>query len=442
LSARKASRTALFAASAGSGLLALGSKEIAATLPCFMFLYEWYFFQDLDAAWLRKRLPLLAAVCALTAAIAMVYLRGADPLERIAAPYQESGHSMAGRVLTQLRVVVFYLSLLFWPHPSRLNLDHDFPLSRSLTDPLTTLGALALLSALAAAAVVAGRRHRLASYAILWFLGNLAIESSVIHLEIVFEHRTYLPSVMPAAALVFWVAEKLPSRRAAAAILCAAALPLGLWTYQRNLVWADEVALWRDCLEKSPGKARPYNNLGSALARRDRIEEAVPYFKKATEINPDYESAYYNLGYSYLRMGDTDGGIAFLNKALALEPRDPMALNNLGAAYLMKEDYERAVACLEAALRVDPDLESAHNNLGVALKNQGRIEEALKHYSEAIRINPNYAEAHNNLGVALKESGRLAEAAVRFRRALQIQPGYPAALKNLEETEALLGGKK
>ena len=43
-----------FAGSLFSGLLALGSKEIAATLPFFILLYEWYFFQDLNRSWLRR----------------------------------------------------------------------------------------------------------------------------------------------------------------------------------------------------------------------------------------------------------------------------------------------------------------------------------------------------------------------------------------------------
>ena len=106
------------------------------------------------------------------------------------------------RVMTQFRVVVFYLSLLFWPAPSRLNLDHDVAISLSLFDPATTLFSLLFLAGLFATAVFTARREPLASYAILWFLGNLVIESSVIRLELIFDHRTYLPSVFPAMVLV------------------------------------------------------------------------------------------------------------------------------------------------------------------------------------------------------------------------------------------------
>ncbi len=46
---------------------------------------------------------------------------------------------MGERVLTQFRIVLYYLTLLIYPLPSRLNLDYDFPVSKSILDPATTL---------------------------------------------------------------------------------------------------------------------------------------------------------------------------------------------------------------------------------------------------------------------------------------------------------------
>ena len=258
-----------------SGLLALGTKEIAATLPLFIFLYEWFFFQELKRDWLRRRLPTLAGVCVAFGVIVLIFSGFENPIERIFAPYAGGGLTAWQRVMTQFRVVVFYLSLLFWPAPSRLNLDHDVAVSLALFDPATTLISLLFLAGLFATAVLTARREPLASYAILWFLGNLVIESSVIRLELIFDHRTYLPSVFPAMVLVSLVFRFLKQKWAALALLAALAAGCSFWTWQRSLVWADEVALWRDCLEKSPLKPRPYNNLGSALSKIGRFEEAA-----------------------------------------------------------------------------------------------------------------------------------------------------------------------
>jgi len=431
-------RMALFGGCGLAGLLALGSKEIAATLPAFIYLYEWYFFQGLQRKWLRRSLPGLAGVCILSAAIGLLFIGSRDPVGQILAPYAEGGISAGQRLLTQARVVCFYISLIFWPAPSRLNLDHDFPFSFSLFDPTTTLPALLVLAGLLATAVIIARREALGSYAILWFLGNLVIESSVIRLETVFEHRTYLPSVMPIVALTALLFRVMRRKWAAVAVIMATALLWAGWTWQRSQVWGDAVALWQDCVSKSPGKARPHNNLGSTYMRMGRLPDALPHLEKAVILAPRYADAIYNLGYALMRAGDLSQGIELSLQLLELEPQNHMALTNIGVAFLLQQNYPQAIKSLKEAVRLKPDFEIAWNNLGVAFKNQGDLEEAVRHFLEAIRINPNYAEAYNNLGLTLKEQGRLRQAVESFRHALAISPVYPAAKLNLEETETQL----
>jgi tetratricopeptide (TPR) repeat protein len=427
----------LLALGAVSGLLALGTKEIAATLPVFIFLYEWFFFQELKKGWLRRRLPALAGVCVTLGVIVLIFT-GFEPFTRIFAAYAGGSMSAWNRVMTEFRVVVFYLSLLFWPAPSRLNLDHDVAASLSLVDPATTLLSLLLLAGIFATALLIARREPLGAYAILWFLGNLVIESSVIRLELVFEHRTYLPSVFPVIALVALLFRILKRKWVAVALLVALVAGGSFWTWQRSLVWANEVSLWRDCLEKSPLKARPYNNLGSALSKIDRFEEAAPYLARAVELKPDYADARYNLGYVLVHLGQVDAGTRELLEAVRLAPDNYMAYNNLGVAYLIQKDFSNAARQLQEALRLKPDFEAAHNNLGVALKNLGDSAGAARQFAEAVRIDPNYAEAWYNLGVSLKERGELKAAAEHFRRALQIRPNYASARRNLEEVERAL----
>jgi len=432
-------RTALFAGCGLAGLLAFGSKEIAATLPAFIFLYEWYFLQKLDASWLRRRLPGVVVVCLLMGVISLAYLGFRNPIEPILSRYAGGEFSAWQRLLTQLRVVCVYISLMIWPHPSRLNLDYDFPASTSLLDPPTTLAGLMIISGLLFLAVRLAKREPLVSFSILWFFGNLVIESSFIPLETVFEHRTYLPSVMPvmaAAALLFRLVRP---RWVAVGLLSVVAAVATLWTHQRNQVWSDAAALWRDCARKSPLKARPYNNLGTVLVERGRLTEAEFNFRKAIALKPKYGDAHYNLGYALIRSGRMEEGSRQLLEAIRLEPENYMAYNNLGIAYLIQENYPQAVHYLQEALRLKPNFETARNNLGVALKNQGNLDAALREFSEAIRLNPGFAEAYNNAGLTLKEQGRLKDAAGYFREALRLRPGYETARQNLGEVEALMG---
>jgi hypothetical protein len=100
-------------------------------------------------------------------------------------------------VLTQFRVVLYYLTLLVYPHPSRLNLDYDFPISRTILDPPTTLISIVIVLGLVGYSLWTARKRPLLSFCILWYFGNLVIESSIFPLEMVYEHRLYLPSIGP-----------------------------------------------------------------------------------------------------------------------------------------------------------------------------------------------------------------------------------------------------
>ena len=91
-------------------------------------------------------------------------------MSRLAPGYAVYDFTPGQRMLTQLRVVFLYLGLLVYPAPWRLNLEYDFPLSNSLLEPLSTLLALLGILGLIAVSIVSVRRHRLISFAILWYL--------------------------------------------------------------------------------------------------------------------------------------------------------------------------------------------------------------------------------------------------------------------------------
>jgi tetratricopeptide (TPR) repeat protein len=414
---------------AASGVLAVGSKEIAATLPLFIILYEWFFFQGVRRAWLKKKIPLIAAAFIVFAVLSWFFL-GMDPLSSITTDAVHRKLPPGQRVLTEFRVVVFYLSLLIWPHPSRLNLDHDFMVSNSLTDPVSTLLSLAAIAGMVGAAIFLARKTPLISFAILWFFGNLVIESSVIDLEIIFEHRAYLPSSMLIFMLVSLIFKYVKPRQICIAVLCAVVAVESFWTYQRNRVWADAVTLWQDCVAKSPGKARPYNNLGVALAQAGQLEAAIENYYHALRINPDYGNAHYNLGSALARKGNLKNGTAHLLRAVELQPDSHEARNNLGIALLKQGELPEAITQFRTALQHNADDSRAHNNLGIALGRQHHLPEAVFHFREALRLDPAYAEAHNNLGDALRRQGKFKEAHQHFSEALRINPAYEAARKN------------
>ena len=419
---------------AASGVLAIGSKEIAASLPVFIILYEWYFFQNLNFHWLKKKLPFIAGALVLLVILSLLFL-GTDPLDRISAGYLNRSLTVAQRVLTEFRVVIFYLSLLIWPHPSRLNLDHEFMISNSLIDPITTLFSIVAIAGAIGAAIYFAKKEPLVSFCTLWFFGNLVIESSVIGLEIIFEHRTYLPSLMLIFTLVSLAFKYMKPRQFCIPALCILLAVGTFWTYQRNSVWGDAITLWQDCVAKSPNKARPYNNLGVALGEAGHTQAAIENYHAAIKINPNYGNAHYNLGSILARTGQLQIGIAHMTRALELKPNNYEAHNNLGIALLMQGAPHKAATHFQKALEINANYASAHNNLGIAMRRQHQLSEAVFHFKEALRLEPAYAEAHNNLGIAYRDQGHFKAADLHFRKALRINPDFKAARKNYAENQ-------
>jgi hypothetical protein len=180
-----------------SYLLGVFTKENVAILPLFIALYEFYFFQNLDLSPKGKKVVfvLLGALVILGAFGFIIW--GQRYINVTIEGYQLRTFTMWERVLTQFRVVLYYLTLLGYPLPSRLNLDYDFPVSKTLLDPPTTLLSILIIAGILGYSLWAAKKRPVLSFCILWYFGNLVIESSIFPLEMVFEHRLYLPAIGP-----------------------------------------------------------------------------------------------------------------------------------------------------------------------------------------------------------------------------------------------------
>ena len=420
-----------------SGLLALGSKEIAITLPFMLWIYEWFFFKDMDRKWFRINATSMVIGFGFGLLMLLffwsIFEPGAGLLNTIVSSYSHRDFTMEQRLLTELRVVVFYISLFLWPYPDRLTLLHDFPLSNSFFDPLSTLGSLLFLLVLAGVAIRLARNYRLYSFCLIWFLGNLTLESSVIGLEIIFEHRTYLPSTFLTLLVVLIAHRFLEVAWLKKGLLLFVLVLLSFWTYQRNQVWENKVSFWLDCLEKCPTEIRVQNNLGQALEEEGRIEEAMGHYRQAIEHNALFADAYNNLGLALEKVGEEKEAVHIYKNVLKFDPGNPDALYNLGSSLGREGRTKEALAHLEKShLNQHPDADpDVHNNIGIILAMHGRLQDSIRHFNEALRINAKDPLTHNNLALTYARQGEFAEAKRHFQEALRLDPGFEEARTNL-----------
>lgn len=418
-----------FALSCLAGLLAIGSKEVALTLPLFIALYEIYFFRELDRRWLRG---LLLVLCVMALCFVLVLFLTMDHPLHLLTSYEKRPFTPGERLLTELRVVLLYLGLLFFPHPSRLNLDHDIVVSQSLLSPPATLLSLAVIILLLVLAVVLAGRQRLLSFALFWYFGNLLMESSILNLELIFEHRTYLPSVFVTIALVaLWLQRVRPRWLSVGSMLLLIAL-FSFWTVERNRLWQDPVAFWEDSTVKAPGKARPFINLSVAYRERGDYAEAIAAAQTAIRLDPRFVNGFFALGSAYLEQGKLDLAIVTFLDVLRRMPEYADVYNGLAGAYLRKGKLAEAAAALQENLRLDPDNFRALVNLAAIKSYQGRDTEALADLRRAVELGGGSPDVLFNLAVAYARAGNVDRAMVTYRQVLEMNPGDIQARQNLE----------
>jgi hypothetical protein len=370
LNPERTKRILFFSVAFISGLLALGTKQNTITLPIFILLYEWYFFQDLRLKISKKQIFWIATICLVFITVLYIYL-GTFTLSKIVSGYGGRPFSLVERLLTQPRVILHYISLLVVPAPSRLNLDYDFPLSSSLLSPPTTIIAILIIAGMLGLAIYTARKNRLNSFCTLWFLGNLLIESSIVPLEMLFEHRTYLPSMFAALMLLLFFERVVKNRNIIMVSMITVTLLFSYWTYERNKVWQDELTLWEDVQQKSPNKARANLNLGLAYVEKNRAVEAIPVLKKALSLYEQQE----NQG-KYVPRTATS-----------------LCLRLLGNAFRVKGEYKKAIEYLNRALNESSNSASdvkTYHLLGQCYAQMLRAQEAVFYFSMALQLSKNF----------------------------------------------------
>ncbi len=245
------------------------------------------------SAWLLLLMP------AVVTAIVLVF-----DSSLITGGYDGREFSLEERLFTQLRVLWHYLGWLTWPDIRGMGLHHDdIVISSGLLAPLSTLLAAISWIALLLIAWVFRNRVPLLLFAVVFFLVAHSVESGLLPLEMVYEHRNYLPSVGVTIFLAFvliWVGERLPRVRFSVVLASVIAI-LFLSTATRSAIWADELSLARfDVMNhaESPRSNFFYGRVlyervlaGSpdvleAVDRKEGILAARGYFLRMHQLSP------------------------------------------------------------------------------------------------------------------------------------------------------------
>jgi len=411
-----------------AAIMAMFTKEIAVTLPFIVLLYEVSFLKKEGRFNWKYPISFFAILPIIP--LAMFFTKSVNfvTMQRV----QEGINSISSwnYLLTQLRVMVTYIRLLFIP--VNQNLDYDYHIAKSLLE-LPTLASLIFLVSILIIAVKIFSKHRLISFGIFWFFITLLPESSIIPIkDVIFEHRLYLPMVgfsLFLVSVVYFIFKNKTLKLMVVALLgvtiCYASL-----SYSRNLIWKNDLTLWSDIVNKSPNKARPYNGRGFAYAIQNNFAQAISDYDKAIEIDPNFAEAYYNRGLAFYQQGNLPRSISDFKKVSEINPDDARAHNGYGLIYYKQGNFAGSISAFGKAIEIDPNFAEAYYNRGLAFYQQGNLPRSIDDFSKAIEINSDDARAYNGRGFAYAIQNNLTQAVSDFGKAIEIDPNFAQTYYN------------
>ncbi len=250
--------------------LAILCKENGALLPFFMLVAELTLFRFETAQPVARRfLIALFLICAVLPVLVFISYIAMNP-GWLLGGYSGRDFNLPERLMTEARVVWFYLRLIVMPSNAAMGIFHDdIVISHGVFDPLITLAAIIGIIALPVIAAVFLRRQPLVTFGLLFFLIGHSMESTIIPLELVHEHRNYLP--MYGILLAFFHLLLQPFHKASARIprrvLVVLLIALfGVDTYSRAAAWSNPYELWHTEIEHHPKSPRTNIEMGSLYA--------------------------------------------------------------------------------------------------------------------------------------------------------------------------------
>jgi Flp pilus assembly protein TadD len=429
-------------------LLGMGTKEVMATAPLVVLLFDRTFAAGTFArAWRERRGYYLALGATWLVLAALIASTGGNRGGTVGIG---TGVPLWAYPLTQFQALARYLALAIWPHP--LVFEYGTLWVKRAVDVVPY--ALVILPLLGAALITLLRRPMPGFFGACFFLILAPTSLAPGTIQMIVEHRMYLPLIAVIALVVVAAYGRLGRVTVTAALMIS--LGLGCLTYRRNHDYRSHLALWSDTVAKRPQNPRAHDGLAEALENLGRMDEALAERREVIRLQPDESTYHHNLALTLaatgqpeaaiqhyqeaLRLapnqarthnnlaillgerGDVSAALRHYGEAVRLRPNDPLYHYNHGVTQMRTHRFAEAAASFEAALRHRRDYPDAHFNLATALMRQGQAEPAFFHYAEALRLKPDDSEYRTTLGGALLIANRPADALAEFQRVLATRP--------------------
>ena len=194
---------------------------------------------------------------------------------------------------------------------------------------------------------------------------------------------------------------------------------------------AEAAAAYQIVLAREPANPDALHAFGVLRHQAGDSEASAALITRAIALCPNCAEFHFNLGLALFRLARFDDAAAAFAQASRHQPDWPLPHYDLGNALHAAGRSEQAARAYRAALKLQPGFVQAEVNMANALKAAGKRAQAISAYRRVLRRHPDLPEVHNNLGAALVDDGETAAAEAAFREAIRLRPDFAEALGNL-----------
>lgn len=295
---------------------------------------------------------------------------------------------------TEARAVAQYVQMAVVPFGQ--SLDHDFPISATLTQH-GAMFFLILWAGVIAVALVLRRRFPLTCFGLLLFLILLAPTSSVVPVaDPLVERRMYLPMLGLILIGIDIVSHLRLRRPALVSTILVLILVYGALGYERNREWGNPEELLASATKECVRNSRPYIMLAEYLISQNRCSAAISYLERGARKIQD-PTIYVSWGRALECLGDRRGAMQNLQKAAAMAPNSTEVFQLIGLLYGEMKMPEEAGMALRKAVEVAPSSTRAHSALGLWFESMHDLDQAEAQYRIAASLDHNDWESRMGL---------------------------------------------
>lgn len=394
------------------------AKENGALVPAYILVIEATLFRKFPAYPFYRFVKFLGLYLPLLLVTGYVCFN----FKNIYESYSMRNFSLSERLMTQARVVLDYIGRIFIPKAIGAGVIHDdYIISRSFWNPATTIPSIIFLVVMVSISLLWRQKYPIFSFSVLFFMAGHLLESSILPLEIYFEHRNYLP-MLSMLFLISWssyfLLKKIEKGHYYLLIVLAFSAALSVATYTISKTWSNAWKILASDYADHPTSYRAMTNLAEAMYEAGEQEISRQRYLEALNSFPDDIAV--KLRIFSIECEIKEAGQNEFEDLLSFmqDGRASIALNTVSEKYLRSitdedcdfmdpDDIDRLYAALAGAVSDLPH-EGVRFNLAWSWARsylrRGDLNGFMSQADRAFKIDPNFTVLYNQ-ALALYSAG-------------------------------------